>query len=111
MCTLEEKSWRETVAELKQKFVVTYKVSWYPSLCTHLQVGLKEPGVTFLLLFAFGQLEWIFWPAAQVLNFYFLPSSLRVTYTNLVYLGWSMVLSYLKHNVRVHLGVYTNSLK
>ena len=40
MCTLEEKSWSETVAELKQKFVVTYKVSWYPSLRTHLQVGL-----------------------------------------------------------------------
>ena len=131
MCTLEEKSWSETVAELKQKFVVTYKVSWYPStsyppaggfvppLCAHrkmvksslgMRLGLKEPGVTFLLLFAFVQLEWIFWPAAQVLNFYFLPSSLRVTYTNLVYLGWSMVLSYLKHNVRAHLNVYTNSL-
>jgi len=27
MCTLENKSWEETVAELKVKFGVTYKVS------------------------------------------------------------------------------------
>ncbi|XP_003388107.1 PREDICTED: mpv17-like protein 2 isoform X1 [Amphimedon queenslandica] len=41
--------------------------------------------------------ELIVWPAAQVLNFFFVPPALRVTYISAVYLGWVMYLSYYQH--------------
>lgn len=35
----------------------------------------------------------------QVINFYFVPSHLRVTYVNVVTLFWTVYLSYMKHKV------------
>ena len=45
------------------------------------------------------QLEWLVWPPAQAINFFFVPLHFRVIYCSSIELIWSMVLSYLKHHV------------
>lgn len=69
MCKLEGHSWSKSFKELNDKFVATFI------------------------------LDLAIWPAAQALNFYYVPPPLRLMYLNGVYLIWSVILSYLKHNV------------
>lgn len=45
--------------------------------------------------------EWMVWPPAQVINFYFLPTRYRVLYDNTISLGYDVYTSQVKHNKSV----------
>lgn len=42
--------------------------------------------------------EWIIWPPAQLVNFYFLPTKYRVLYDNTISLGYDIYTSRVKHD-------------
>ncbi|KAL6430552.1 hypothetical protein ACFW04_007854 [Cataglyphis niger] len=44
--------------------------------------------------------EWVIWPPAQVINFYFLPTRYRVLYDNMISLGYDVYTSHVKHDIQ-----------
>lgn len=65
---LEKASWAETKKEIKDKAWRLYAA------------------------------EWVVWPPAQIINFYFLPLRYRVLYDNTISLGYDVYTSYVKHD-------------
>lgn len=64
---LEGKSTKEGIQEVKDKFLTVYLA------------------------------DWCVWPPAQFINFFFLPTNLRVVYVMFVTLIWNTFLSWMKH--------------
>ncbi|NXH99499.1 M17L2 protein, partial [Pachycephala philippinensis] len=93
--TLEGQSLQESWDELKEKFWEFYKVTPIPIA----PFSRWDPAGSPQLLLAPPQADWCVWPAAQILNFLFVPPAYRVVYVNVVTLGWDTYLSYLKHRV------------
>lgn len=94
--TLEDQPLQESWDELKEKFWEFYKVNPLPGLSPS---PCWDPWGSTRLLLALFQADWCVWPAAQILNFLFVPPTYRVVYVNVVTLGWDTYLSYLKHRV------------
>lgn len=42
--------------------------------------------------------EWVVWPPAQIINFYFLPTKYRILYDSTISLGYDIYTSYVKHD-------------
>lgn len=55
----------------------------------------EEVGSKFLILY---KAEWVVWPPAQLINFYFLPNRYRVLYDNTISLGYDIYSSKVKHS-------------
>lgn len=68
-CYMEERKWEDFKEELMQKWWRLYLA------------------------------EWVIWPPAQILNFYFLPPRYRVLYDNAISLGYDVYTSYVKHEI------------
>ncbi|KAL1129007.1 hypothetical protein AAG570_013539 [Ranatra chinensis] len=43
--------------------------------------------------------EWVIWPPAQIINFYFLPTKYRVLYDSTISLGYDVYTSHVKHEM------------
>lgn len=48
--------------------------------------------------------EWMVWPPAQIINFYFLPTRYRVLYDNTISLGYDVYTSQVKHTKPMKAG-------
>jgi len=46
--------------------------------------------------------EWIIWPPAQIINFYFLPTRYRVFYDSMISLGYDVYTSNVKYKTQTH---------
>ena len=45
--------------------------------------------------------EWVIWPPAQFVNFYFLPTRFRVLYDNIISLVYDTYTSHIKYQVKI----------
>jgi len=50
--------------------------------------------------------EWVIWPPAQFVNFYYLPTRYRVLYDNVVSLVYDVYTSHVKHQVPVNENLF-----
>lgn len=98
---LEGQTLDESCQELRDKFWEFYKVGhahpFTPCPSPSQPPPCKAPPLTALC--SSPQADWCVWPAAQLVNFLFVPPQFRVTYINGLTLGWDTYLSYLKYRV------------
>ena len=87
---------------IKQHFVfeIDIHVLWMKWVKIFIVFTRYLPGTWFYPFLHF-QADWTFWPAAQAVNFYVLPSHLRVIYVAFATLCWNTFLSYMKHKVSI----------
>lgn len=83
---LEKSSREEVVAEIKSK---AWKL--YAGTLLHLFYLFCIDRINFILA------EWVVWPPAQIINFYWLPNKYRVLYDNTISLGYDVYTSKVKH--------------
>ncbi|NXX12047.1 M17L2 protein, partial [Podargus strigoides] len=101
MGALEGQSLAESWGELEEKFWEFYKVNTPPTATPRCHHSVTSATVT---LFS-SQADWCIWPAAQLVNFLYVPPKYRVVYVNVITLGWDTYISYLKHRVSADAAV------
>lgn len=111
---LEGQTLDQSCQELQDKFWEFYKVGvpfqappilFIPHSLTSILPHLSQPSGPAQVPLAHPllhsapppQADWCVWPAAQLVNFLFVPPQFRVTYINGLTLGWDTYLSYLKY--------------
>ncbi|XP_066590613.1 mpv17-like protein 2 [Prorops nasuta] len=52
--------------------------------------------------------EWVVWPPAQFINFYFIPTKYRVLYDNIISLGYDVYTSSVKHDNQIKIDYREN---
>lgn len=83
---LERKPFHEATQEIKEKFLTVYVVSLYQSISFQFN---KQPYLP--------QTDWCVWPAAQFINFYYLPAKYNVIFVNFCTMLYNVFLSHIKH--------------
>ena len=94
VCLAEGKNMNESLKEVYQKFLFMYLVK--RCCCIYCWIIFWWYVHVGNCIF---QIDWIVWPPAQAINFYLIPSHLRMAFVNLIIVGWNVFLSYAKNNV------------
>lgn len=85
-CLLEKKPFHEATQEIKKKFLTVYVVTYFDFTI------IPNHQLTNLL-----QTDWCVWPAAQFVNFYYLPAKYNVIFVNFCTMLYNVFLSHIKH--------------
>ena len=91
MSLLELKTLEEAAAEVRKKFLPTYKV------CNKLKYQYYLKLIFFSFFFFLWKVGASIWPIVATINFYLIPERNRVPFISVCSLIWTCFLAYMKH--------------
>lgn len=93
MTLMENKTWDEACAEVKSKFLPTYKVTQSYSIFIFADIFPLQVGLCV-------------WPILQTINYTFVPYKNRLIYVSVCSLIWTSFLAYVKQMDAEHLAEF-----